>query len=178
VCSEILLHDRNIGLTSTLIHGDVFAAQVSAPGWRAESLFGEPTSGVKSLAFSPDGSLLASGSYDSTVRLWKVSNGSLIKTFTGHNMPVTAVAFSPDGKLLTSASYDGSIKLYDVEHQQILQTMIENSGAILSLSFSEDGKILAIGGSGLAWAWEIQSDFFVFKDKPRFRSIGLQVAFA
>lgn len=78
---------------------------ISKKGWLAT--FQGHTAGVPSLAFSPEGMLLASGSLDSSVRLWEVDTGKNVAILQGHNTRVNAIAFSPDGKLL--ASGDGSI---------------------------------------------------------------------
>jgi WD40 repeat protein len=72
------------------------------------------TSCVNSVAFSPDGRLLASGSDDDTIKLWEVASGSLVRTLSGHTSYVTSVAFSPDGRLLASGSLDHTIKLWDI----------------------------------------------------------------
>jgi WD40 repeat protein len=61
---------------------------------------------VNSVAFSPDGRLLASGSNDKTVKVWEVASGRAVRTLTGHTWPVLSVAFSPDGRLLASGSVD------------------------------------------------------------------------
>jgi WD40 repeat protein len=64
-------------------------------------------------ASSPGGKLLASASYDRTVRLWDPATGAVRHTLEGHSDSVNAVAFSPDGKLLASASYDRTVRLWD-----------------------------------------------------------------
>ena len=70
--------------------------------------------GVNSVAFSPNGDLLASGSHDETIKLWDVESGKCIFTLEGHKAPVISVAFSPDGKVLASGSLDGTIKLWTI----------------------------------------------------------------
>ena len=70
---------------------------------------------VTSVAFSPDGSRIVSGSNDVTIRLWDVSTGQQIgEPLTGHSSYVNSVAFSPDGSLIVSGSENETIRLWDV----------------------------------------------------------------
>jgi WD40 repeat protein len=72
------------------------------------------TAKVLSVAYSPDGKTLASGSIDQTIKLWDVATGKEQATLKGHTRYVASVAFSPDGKTLASGSEDRTIKLWDV----------------------------------------------------------------
>jgi WD40 repeat protein len=67
---------------------------------------------VKCLAFSPDGKILVSGSYDKKVRLWDVTDRKEVAVFKGHSEGVTAVTFSPDGKAVASASVDKTVRVW------------------------------------------------------------------
>jgi WD40 repeat protein len=74
---------------------------------------GDQTRHVHALAFSPDGSLLATGSYDRTCRLWSLKTGKSVAVLRGHPMWVMSVAFSPDGRLLATGG-GNSIRLWSV----------------------------------------------------------------
>jgi WD40 repeat protein len=69
---------------------------------------------VNSVAYSPDGKMLASGSRDQTIKLWDVARAKEQATLKGHTEMVNSVAYSPDGKMLASGSRDQTIKLWDV----------------------------------------------------------------
>lgn len=74
---------------------------------------------VSSVSFSPDGLLIASGSYDRKVKLWSRS-GTLLKTLTGHKDSVMSVSFSPDGKVLASAGRDNRVILWNLDLDDLL----------------------------------------------------------
>jgi RNA polymerase sigma factor (sigma-70 family) len=102
--------------------------------------------GVRDLALSPDGKLLAAADADWKVRLLNVTTGELQKTLDGHTSVAVAVAFSPDGKTLASGSPDGTARAWDTKTGKEVRTLKGNQGAVAAVAFSPDGKFLATGG--------------------------------
>ena len=102
---------------------------------------------VDGIAFSPDGSLLASASADNTVKLWDVATNREVRTLAGHAVGAKAVAFSPNGQLLASGSLDGEVKIWDVATGRELRNLTGN-GSVSAVAFSSDGRWLAVGNMG------------------------------
>ena len=96
---------------------------------------------VRSAALSPDGTLIASASWDKTVRLWRADTGECMQTLEGHGDFVTSAAFSPDGTLIASASYDRTVRLWRADTGECVQ--IYHLGFMSrNISFYADGKRL------------------------------------
>ncbi|MEG4070473.1 NACHT domain-containing protein [Microcoleus sp. Pol11C2] len=111
----------------------------------ANSVFTKIFGRVRTVIFSPDGKVLATGDSDGVVRLWEASSGREILTCKGHTNVVESVAFSPDGEILASGSYDKTIKLWDVKTGECLKVLQGHTESVMSVTFNPDGNILASG---------------------------------
>lgn len=111
---------------------------------------------VLSVAVSPDGRFLASGSQrDSIVKLWDAKSGVLIRNFIGHRGKVMALVFSADGKGLFSAGSDGTIRLWDLATGQLV-TYRDAKEWIQALCLRSDNQIISAGNHGVIKVWNFQ----------------------
>ena len=108
---------------------------------------------VFSVAFSPDGTRLASASFDKTLRLWDAKKHESLKEYHHHSDFVYAVAFSPDGKRLASASKDRTVQLVDADTGKTVFTYSGMEQDVMALAFSPDGKALVSSGFEPALYW-------------------------
>ena len=114
--------------------------------------------GVVGIAFSRDGSMLASASDDRTVKLWNL-DGQLLKTFEGHTGQVYEVSFSPDNRIIASASLDKTVRLWKIDGTS-LRTIKAHTDCVRGVSFSPDGQIIASASADrTVRLWKIDGTF-------------------
>lgn len=100
---------------------------------------------VRSLAITPDNQTLISGSFDSIIKLWNLSNGQLNYELSDHSKGVFCLAISPDGKYFVSGGFDHIIKLWDLTNDELIDELIDHTGTIQCLAISSDNHTLVSG---------------------------------
>ncbi|MEV6669781.1 serine/threonine-protein kinase [Streptomyces sp. NPDC051162] len=151
----------------TLLFGGIAATATAAAAvpayflWRGSGTDADPTkpvtrlsghtSEIECLAFAPDGTTLASGSYDNTVRLWDVATGRALTTYQGHTSNVMSLAFTPDGRTLYSGGFDKTLRRWDLRTGRPMSVVTRYDGQndyVNCLASSPDGGVLAVGVAG------------------------------
>ena len=113
---------------------------------------------VKTVAFSPDGNTIATGSRDGTIQLWDRTTDTYKKRLTEYNLETNTIAFSPDGKTLVTGSDDGNIRLWDADTVEPKITLTGHTDWVWSVKFSPDGNTVASGSAdGTIRLWEMQT---------------------
>lgn len=113
---------------------------------------------VKSVAFTPDGKFLLSGSRDKTIKLWELSTGREIRSFLGHESTINDLFITPDGKHFVSSSADFTAKLWNIASGELVRTFSGHTDYMTSVAVSPDGKyLLTAGFDWEAILWNIKT---------------------
>nr|HET6903982.1 serine/threonine-protein kinase [Ktedonobacteraceae bacterium] len=100
---------------------------------------------VRALAWSPDGSRIASGSDDKTAQVWEASSGRLLRSYRGHSDSIWTLAWSPDGSRIASGSMGETVQVWEVSSGRLLRSYRGHSGPVWMLAWSPDGSRIASG---------------------------------
>ena len=144
-------------LYSADVQGNVKAwdLQASKEVWKID---GAHPGWLKTMALSPDGSMLATGARDAVVRIWSTSTGKLVKELKGHATDVYSAAFHPDGKSVATGDYDGKVLHWDLASGKLVRTLdagvlvtrsaefLCDVGGVRALGFDGEGKRLVATG--------------------------------
>jgi len=113
----------------------------------SKSVFAETLSRILTVAFSPNGQILATGDTNGEISLWLVATGKKLANWQAHQNWIRSIAFSPDGTILASGSKDKTIKLWNINNYQCLQTLKEHTDEVWSVVFSPKELKLASGSN-------------------------------
>jgi WD40 repeat protein/serine/threonine protein kinase/DNA-binding XRE family transcriptional regulator len=121
-------------------------------------LFAGSTLNLSSVAFSPDGRFVLTGSIDQTARLWETQTGEELRAFRGHTAEVSSVAFSPDGKYVLTGSWDKTARLWNAQTGEELRRFSGHTSDVLSVAFSADGRFVLTGSlDETARLWDLDT---------------------
>ncbi|NJP09628.1 MAG: hypothetical protein HC866_09195 [Leptolyngbyaceae cyanobacterium RU_5_1] len=124
----------------------------------AHCIFNEAFDRVKSVAFSPDGTLLAAGDAKGNILLWQLTDYQHVATFGGHTDTVRTIAFSPSGHLIASGSYDNTIRLWDVSCGHCLRILEGHTRELRGVVFSPESQFLASASVDFTVRlWEVET---------------------
>src|SRR5688572_6968808 len=153
------------------------------------------TKPINAIAFAPDGSWLASGANDDTIKIWDTSTGHLLRTLYGHASNVDALAISPDGKLLASGSgdmtskrefptfkrggiaggaRDNTIRIWDVQSGRELKTLTGHELPVGGVGFSADGRTLTSASGDAVKVWDVASGKELRSQKTKYDKSGME----
>lgn len=127
------------------------------PRWEVRQ-FVDPQDEAYAVAFAPDGRSVVSSSKDKVLKLWDVTSGEKLRTFSGHTDWVTGVAFSPDGQKIMSCSDDKTVRLWEVATGKRIRSLSGRDEIVNSVAFAPDGKLAVFGGNDKALTlWDVQT---------------------
>ncbi len=162
-------YDLELASSDQHLESSVMASTPGQPWYCAHQLMGHAGS-VTTVAMSPSGQVLASGSTDRRIMLWNVQSGTQIHTIdgrsflnnSGHGDRINALHFTPDGSTLVSGSDDGTIKLWNLSDRTLISTLSSSEWVISAIAISPDGSLLVSGGAnGAIEFWDLERGEFI-----------------
>lgn len=114
---------------------------------------------ITNIAWSPDGQVLASSSWDGTVQLWNPREGKCLRSIAAHEGTAFDVTFSPKGDTVLTGGRDSTVKLWEAKSGKLLRSEESAGGNVRSVAFDRDGVRIAAGGDNLD-IWEIENSQF------------------
>ncbi|MCA8996772.1 MAG: protein kinase, partial [Planctomycetaceae bacterium] len=128
---------------------------------------------VRDVAFSPDGTRIATASMDSSIKLWDATSGQEIQTLRGHQGTVDQVIFSLDGTRLATRSSDRTIKIWDPHSGQSMATLKGDQNSFVEIAFSPDGEeLLSVSSSATIWRWDVSTGQLISRSEGREQGVG------
>ena len=184
--SRLAVGEVNRGTTTVWDVSKLLSIESAVPAyeldnWQDKEGTSEPDAKmlIDSVAFSPDGQLLATGDRFNTANLWNAKTGAHLATLWGHTDQILKIAFSPlDGNRLATASVDGTVKIWDTKTRRLLLTLLGHRLQISDLAFSPDGNWLAtvsLDKQAKLWNIAMHSDALLsaaFSPDGRFLATG------
>ncbi len=129
------------------VWGSSEASNIYSVDYRAQQVLTGHTKSVISIAYSPDGQTIASGSGDNTIGLWNADTGEHLRTLQGHTNQVRSVAYSPDGQTLVSGGFDETIRIWNANTGAEIRTL-QYPNWVFTTAYSPDGQTIAGAGGG------------------------------
>jgi WD40 repeat protein len=110
---------------------------------------------VTAVAIAPDGTWLATGSHDKTVRVWDAATGQCRATLTGHTRAVTAAAIAPDGTWLATTSHDKTVRVWDATGA--ISAVMRVDSQLTDCGWNSSGRLLAVAGEDSLYLFALNS---------------------
>lgn len=151
---------RDVAIVSGIpgVGGKITLAELASGKLQVKRTIEGHSDAIYGVAWSPDGTIIATVGYDKSVRIWSVETGELLRSLSGHNGAVYDVDFDPTGKVIATASADETVKLWRVDTGERLDTMGQGEAEQYAVRFHPSGNtVMAVGADRRIRVWQVQS---------------------
>ncbi|GHO86651.1 serine/threonine-protein kinase [Dictyobacter formicarum] len=122
--------------------------------WKREAIYRGHQAAIKKVAWSPDGTQIASASADKTVQIWEAATGKRNQIYHGHTETVYTLDWSPDGQSIVSASADGTIQIWDAGNGTLSFTHPSHNPTVYAIAWSPNGQYIAASAHSHVYVWQ------------------------